>query len=145
MESFLSYLAGERRYSNYTIISYRRDLLLLRGFIGETTALQSIDSNTLRGLPGWLSEQGFSRRSIARRCAAAKSFFKFAYRMQWLPSNPADQLTSPKLEKSLPKFIDEDKLAALLDTFDMTKPNGARNGAILELTDSTGIAGVANW
>ncbi len=140
--SFLVYLAGERRYSEYTITSYRHDLLLLQEFIGETnegSAITNMQYNDIRSFPGWLAEKKFSRRSIARRCAAAKSFFKYAHRMEWIAVNPASRLHAPKLAKSLPKFIEEKNIGSLLDTFDRSTITGVRDAAILELLYSTGM------
>ncbi|HZV13253.1 MAG TPA: tyrosine recombinase XerC [Candidatus Kapabacteria bacterium] len=140
---FLQYLATERRYSSYTVRSYEHDLSLFLKFLAgvyETLPpIRDIAARDLREFLGWLAENGDVHKSIARRCAALKSFFKYANRQHWVASNPAAGIATPKIGKSLPKFLDEKAIRGILDSFDRTTPIGIRDAAILEIFYSTGM------
>jgi integrase/recombinase XerC len=82
---------------------------------------------------------GRSRRTVARRLSALRSFFAYLYRQGTIDESPAQAITAPKLEKSLPKFLTLDEISRLLDVPDTDTLLGKRNRAILEVLYSTGI------
>jgi integrase/recombinase XerC len=88
---------------------------------------------------GDLLERRFSRRSVARKLACVKSFFRYLHKKHVVESNPAAFLSSPRLDKRLPQFLDEDVVARLMDQPDRESVEGLRDAAILETFYSTGI------
>lgn len=140
---FLQYLTTERRYSAYTVRSYEHDLALFLKFLStiydDLPPITDIATRDLREFMGWLAENGDVHKSIARRCAALKSFFKYAYRQHWVSSDPAAGIATPKVGRSLPKFLDEKAIRGILDSLDRSTPIGIRDAAILELFYSTGM------
>ena len=141
---FLQHLAKERNYSRHTVVSYEDDLrqfseFLLRYFKGRQYTLADIDHVTIRRFLGDLLEQNFSKRSIARKLACVKSFFKYLHRVRAVGVNPASNVSSPKLEKRLPQYLGEHDAALVMTSPDATTPEGIRDRAILEFFYSTGI------
>lgn len=141
---FLEHLRNERNYSLHTITSYSSDI---RNFIefmerhseGSRWSLRDVDHITIRLFLGDLLDQGHAKKSIARSLATLKSFFRYLHRTHILPHNPAVNVVTPRLGRSLPQYLDEDSASALMDQPDRSTPVGARDAAILEMFYSTGI------
>lgn len=141
IRNFLVYLETERNYSEHTIRSYETDLIRFVQFLRREgiRSFDKVHKESLRTFLGFLLDQGFSRRSIARKIAALRSFFKYLRRQKIITGNPALVLITPKLGKMLPVFLDEQTVQRLLSLPDQTVPDGKRDSAILELFYSTGI------
>jgi integrase/recombinase XerC len=99
----------------------------------------NVDKESLRAFIGSLLDEGFSQRSIARKIASMRSFFKYLRRQKIINGNPALVLITPKVGKRLPSFLDEESVQRLLSLPDRSTPDGKRDAAILELFYSTGI------
>jgi integrase/recombinase XerC len=141
---FLRYLREERNYSPCTLAAYGDDLndfsdFLRRHFVERTFALSDIDHLTIRLYLGDLLERRYSRRSVARKLACLKSFFKFLHRRQIITRNPAAPVASPRLGMRIPEYLDESDMAALMDQPDRSTDTGIRDRAILELFYTTGM------
>ena len=103
IERYLRYLKVERNASDYTIKSYREDLLVWAQFLtdswGAAPELSRISSVELRGYIGALTDAGYASSSIARKLASMRSFFKFAQREGLVSGNPAKPLRNPRRER----------------------------------------------
>lgn len=144
VRTYLRYLRRDRNYSAHTIASYEDDLRQFAGFLGRhyedrPYSLADIDQVTVRLFLGDLLEQGFTKSSIARKLACLKSFFRYLQKTGKLRHNPATNVASPRLEKRLPQYLDEQAVTALMQQPDVTTAPGTRDAAILELFYSTGI------
>jgi integrase/recombinase XerC len=141
VRSYLEYLEIERNYSAHTILSYETDLLSLVQFLRREgiDSFANVDKESLRAFIGSLLDEGFSQRSIARKIASMRSFFKYLRRQKIINGNPALVLITPKVGKRLPSFLDEESVQRLLSLPDRSTPDGKRDAAILELFYSTGI------
>ena len=144
VRTFLLYLERERNYSPNTVASYEDDLRQFSGFLerhfsAQLIDLRAVDHVTVRLFLGELLDQKFSKRSIARKLACVRSFFKYLTRTGVVETNPTGLVVSPKLEKRLPQFLDEQTVGRLMDQPDRKTPEGLRDAAILELLYSTGI------
>ena len=141
VRSFLEHLETERNFSPHTLRSYETDL---HHFISsmrrrKISSLGQVDKPVLRAYLSSLLAEGLSRRTVARKIACLRSFFRYAKRQHVTISNPTLTLVSPKLEKRLPSFLDEGTTTRLFDALDTTTPRGRCEAAILELLYSTGI------
>ncbi len=141
---FLQHLRGERNYSPHTLASYEDDLrqfseFLSRHFSNTVFSLTLIDRITIRSFLNDLIEQDFSRRSIARKLACLKTFFRHLTKTNVVETNPALNIQAPRLTKSLPTVLSENVIEDLLSQPDVTKPEGIRDRAILETFYGTGI------
>jgi tyrosine recombinase XerC len=141
VRSFLEYLEVERNYSPNTLRSYDSDLCHFISYLQSNSvhSLEEVRKDLLRMYFGSLLEQGLSKKSVARKIASLRSFFRYAKRHKVVSTNPTLTLISPKLEKRLPSFLDESSVKRLFDAVDTSTPLGRRNAAILELFYSTGM------
>jgi len=141
VRGYLEYLETERNYSVHTILSYETDLMSLVQFL-RTERIESFDQvhkESLRAFIGFLLDEGFGQRSVARKIASLRSFFQYLRRHKIVNGNPALALITPKVGKRLPVFLDEQSMRKLLLSSDQTGPNKKRDLAIIELFYSTGI------
>lgn len=144
ISTFLQHLRGERNYSPHTLASYENDLrqfskFLARHFSDVPFSPTLIDRLTIRSFLNDLVEQDFSRRSIARKLACLKTFFRHLTKTNVVQTNPALNIQAPRLTRSLPTVLAESVIDDLLSQPDMTEPEGIRDRAILETFYGTGI------
>lgn len=141
-ETFLKYLSSEKRYSKHTTQAYRKDLDQLKTYLSNEFELEDPLQAKHIHLRGWvvdLTEQGISPRSINRKVATLKSFYKFLLSREYIELNPADKLKPLKTEKDLPSFVKETEIKALLDRVEFSDDfSGIRDKLLIELFYSTG-------
>lgn len=109
---FLEYLEFEKRYSNHTIISYKKDLSDFSAFCLETDGLEDIkEANKIevRNFLMHLTSQGISKRSINRKLSSLRSFYAFLLRIEEIKISPVESVQSLKFyaEKHIPFSQDE--------------------------------------
>lgn len=138
IDKFLTYLEVEKDASSHTLVNYHIDLKQLRNFLPEKDALD-IDRLDIRKYLAFLKSKNLKRATLARKLSAVRSFFKFLFREGYAQSVPVSGISSPKLEKKLPIFLDVDKVTKLLESPDRDTLQGLRDRAILETLYSTGI------
>ncbi len=146
ISKYLRYLKIERNASKHTVVSYETDLLQFLDFCSEqfnqsagSVSLHEIDRLLIRLWLGRLSDDGLKKSSIARKVAAVRSFFKYAFKRAMIDKNPAHLLIVPKKDQPLPKTTTPEDISRMMDAVDTGSPPGAQTKAILELFYSTGI------
>lgn len=146
IKKYLRYLQVEKNASEHTIISYKNDLMQLCDYVAKTEGnnreecnVSDIDRLTIRLWLGELSEQGMSRKTISRKVASTRSFFKYCYKRGLIDKNPAQMLIVPKSEKRLPKTVQPAEIEAMMKLADGKSPEKRQDKAILELFYSSGI------
>jgi len=144
IRNFLRYIALERRYSAHTVEAYSNDLVQFESFLNNyfntaTIFWQNIEKKIIRHFMISLQERDISRRSVARKLATIKSFFKFLNREEILNQNPALSIKMPKFEKKLPEFIPLADIEKILALPQVRSFDGLRDLAILELFYGTGM------
>lgn len=148
IEQFIEYLRNQKRYSLHTIRNYQIDLRQFSEFValreerseGENSDadIEMIDSQVIRTYLGSLYGR-FRRSTIARRLSAVRSFFLFLERKGLTQWNPAADIATPKLEKTMPVYLLVDEVFRLLERPEREKPLGLRDLAILEVLYSCGF------
>jgi integrase/recombinase XerC len=135
--AFLRALAVERGASAHTVRSYRTDLAQFQALLARQgiTRPEDVDSRTVRAFLASLHGRKIDRVSIARKLAALRSYFRFLVRRGVLASNPARQVTTPRLPRKLVTFLPIDEATALLDA----PGTRVRDHAILELLYASGL------
>jgi integrase/recombinase XerD len=144
---FLNYLTVEKGFSENTIAAYRNDLNQLAIFIGEEAAKRgSIPPWAIFGRQGMLSyllnlkERNYAPTTVARKVAAAKSFFNFMVAEGIIKDNPAQNVGSPKVGKSLPNPISISQVRLLLEQpTKLSTTEAKRDRAMLELLYASGM------
>jgi integrase/recombinase XerC len=140
-EGFLRSLRAERDLSEHTLSAYAFDLAQFSTWAdrGGISSLQALDRRLLRRYLAYLSARGYARRSIARKLSALKSLLRWAVSHDLVPSSPADELSSPKLDRPLPKVLKARDAAKLCEQPSTEEPRGLRDRAVLELLYSSGL------
>ncbi|MCK5083011.1 MAG: tyrosine recombinase XerC, partial [Candidatus Omnitrophica bacterium] len=138
LDKFISYLEIEKNYSPHTILNYRIDLEDFLQFIGPTP-IDGVDYLFLRKFLAQLRTKHYRPRTLSRKLSSLRSFFRFLHREGFVQENPAVLLMSPKLDKTLPKFLSEGEVAKFIEAPSLKTVSGKRDRAILETLYSTGI------
>jgi len=147
INSFLNYLAVEKGYSENTIAAYRNDLSLLADFAeGEAAKQGSAPSWANFNRQGMLShmlnlkERGYVDTTIARKVAAARSFFDFLVAEGIIDTDPTDNMSSPSVGKALPKPISISQVRRLLEQpIKLSTSEAKRDRVMLELLYASGM------
>lgn len=145
--SFLNYLTVEKGFSENTIAAYRNDLNQLASFIGEEAAergsIPPWASFSRQGMLSYmlnLKERNYAPTTVARKVAATKSFFNFMVAEGNIKDNPAQNVGSPKVGKSLPNPISISQVHLLLEQpTKLSTPEAKRDRAMLELLYASGV------
>ncbi len=113
---FLNYLRYERNYSSQTVISYSRDIDKFFRFLSEEGLdMEEVDQIAIRNFLTDELNSGVSKRSCKRRLCALRHFYKYMVRREMVKDNPFVFVSSPKTEKTLPKFLYKDQVREILD------------------------------
>ena len=143
LKEFINYIQSEKRYSDYTITSYKIDLNQFFNYLIEEYNIDIPQNVTFKIVRNWISyllESGLKARSVNRKISSLKSYFKFLVISNYSDSNPTLKITSPKTSKRLPVFIEKEKINSLLDAkFFDDNFIGYRDKLIIELFYFTGI------
>jgi len=136
LDDFIEHLRTQRRLSENTIAGYRSDLAQLLLFLGDR--LLGASQSNLRAFLASRHRE-LSPRSMSRKLAAIRAFYRFAKRRGWLDTSPAAKIRTPQIPKTLPKFLDRDEMVSLLKAPNGDTPLGLRDRALLELLYATGM------
>jgi len=144
LKEFLNYIQFERGYSAHTVTAYQHDLEKFLNFIYKYDSILlkdfgKIDRQAIRHFLGKEYEEGNSAKTVARRLASIKSFFNYLVQAEIICDNPAIHIKTPKIEKKIPTFVQENKIEDLMKMPDAVTLIGKRDRAILELFYATGI------
>ena len=138
LRSYLQFCRTEKGLASNTLESYQRDLERLGTFLQDTPPA-GVTADTLRIYLDSLKASGLSYRSIARHLTVIRSFFEFLAQEGEVEANPADLLKTPKIGTALPKYLNYDRINALVEAPNPAKANGLRDQAMLQLLYATGL------
>ena len=143
VESFLSYLTFQRRYSRHTVVSYKNDLRSFFDFIAVQfgyTDLPDINASFIRSWLAYLKDAGMESKSINRKISTLKSFYKFQLGQGTLAKSPMAAIVSPKIKKRLPQFVNEKDIGTLFTHVEFPDNwEGKTERLILQLFYNTGM------
>ncbi|NQT06717.1 MAG: tyrosine recombinase XerC [Candidatus Omnitrophica bacterium] len=138
VDKFMNYLKVERNASPHTIINYTEDLKGFSIFL-ENRPVEDVNYLIIRKFLAGLRSREYSKRTVARKLATLRSFFKFLYKEGYLKSNPISTISTPKIDKRLPKFLDVATACKLIESPSAKDAYGLRDRAIMEVLYSAGI------
>ncbi|MGD0779749.1 MAG: tyrosine recombinase XerC [Dehalococcoidales bacterium] len=138
---YIDYLEAERNVSAYTVRNYTNDLLEFFGFVSESgiDTLKNVNKQTLRAYLAKLMDQKYAKSSIARKLSAIRSFYRYLMREELIAASPAATTVSPRLDKRLPAFLTVEEAKRLVESPDLSQPQGQRDRALLELLYASGM------
>ena len=141
VEAFLEMLAAERGAAPNTLLAYTADLNAFTTFAkhrGQAPAMA--DAATVQAFMAGLGKSGLSARTAARRLSALRQFYRFLLREAIRTNDPTSLLDAPRTPRSLPKYLSEAEVDALLAAaVRRTGPQGAVASAALEMLYATGM------
>ncbi len=137
--NYVSYLAVERGLARNTVDAYERDVRDFLAFLDDSHRdLQQADREALLEYIQRLYTR-LSARSVMRKVAALRSFFRFLLLDGYISHDPTETLESPKTWRSLPKYLTVEEVDQLLQEPDLGKPQGIRDRAMLEVLYAAGL------
>ena len=144
LAGYLRHLSLEKNSSELTVKSYREDLTQSINFLRGHTALanlspKQVTTRHVRAFIAWLTEQNYSRATIARRIASLRSLYRYLQRQQKVDRDPTDGLKGPKLDQNLPHFLSQEDIDKLLNAPQGETLMCLRDRAILETLYSAGL------
>lgn len=152
--AFIDYLRNEMAYSPHTVRSYGDDLVEWRRFVtgknDETGCPDnvfdplSVTTNDIRAWVASMGRNGLSATSIKRKLSSVRALYRFLIKRHGASENPAANVRINRRERPLPKFIDSDEMAAVLDEMDSDARidedfETVRNDLIINLLYQTGM------
>ncbi len=140
LKRFGRYLKLERGLSDNTVEGYMTDVEKLAGFIQtENLAWGQITGDDLHRFVCTLQELGIGARSQARIISGIKSFFGFLRLEQLIETDPSEWIDTPKLGVKLPDVLTIAEIEAMVESCDLSQPEGRRNRAIIETLYGCGL------
>jgi integrase/recombinase XerD len=140
LDAYLDHLRVERRLASHTLESYGRDLAALAEYAaGAGQELATLDRAALEAFVRQQMSRGLSPRSVARRVAAVRGFYRFLVLDRRIAHSPADDLQPPRSWPALPKLLSMADVDALIAQPDVASPLGLRDRAMIELLYATGL------
>ena len=137
---YLRYLKLQRSMSANTVEAYGRDLDKLLVFLQQSgKAPIEVELADLQDFAAGLHDIGIGPRSQCRILSGVRSFFRFLVIDGYRDTDPTELLESPVLGEHLPEFLTPQEVDRLEDSIDLSKPEGHRNRAIIEVLFSCGL------
>ena len=143
VRQFANYLRLERSLSENSIQAYVRDVVKLKQFVDISNLgvnpLHVTTEHIQKFLHYIAGDLEMSAYSQSRILSGIKSFYVFLVYEEIMDHNPAELIDSPKLGRKLPDVLNVYEIEEILDAIDMSKPEGGRNRAMLEILYSSGL------
>jgi integrase/recombinase XerD len=140
VNAFLTHARVEKGLSKNTVEAYRRDLTKFEEFGKKNKfVLKKVTRDDLVDFLSSLYMQKLESRTVARNVVTLRNFFRYVQVQDWREDDPAQNLESPKIRKSLPGYLRFEDVERLMATPDETTPLGLRDRTMLEVLYSTGL------
>ncbi|SHO55532.1 tyrosine recombinase XerC [Vibrio quintilis] len=140
LNRFDEYMRNERGLSEHTRQNYRQQLIHMAEYLAQRglNSWQQVDAAWVRQLAAQGMREGMKASSIGTRLSSLRSFFDFLILRGELPANPAKGVSAPKKKRPLPKNLDVDEVAQLLEVNE-DDPLAVRDRAMMELMYGAGL------
>jgi integrase/recombinase XerC len=148
LERFIRYIQFEKRYSPHTVSAYQSDLdqfmLFLNSPANAEATITHPNQISYHDIRNWMVEligQKLTARSVNRKMATLRKYFKFLLQEGVITENPSSKVRSQKIPKNLPVVVEEARLTQMLNndeifTADFT---GQRDKLVIEMLFGTGM------
>ena len=141
IREFISYLHNEKKKSENTVLSYKRDLAKLCDFLNKQgiSDVSKVTETNLNSYVLHLEKEQFAPATISRNIASIKAFYHYLYKKGKVNEDVSENLKAPKLEKKMPEIMSMQEVNRLLEQPLGKTPKEIRDKAMLELLYATGI------
>lgn len=141
--AFINYLTLEKKYSPHTVLAYQKDLESFLRFIEAQLECKNSKEVNYAMIRSWIVnmvEQGLNTRSINRKIASLKAYYKFLLKTKQISENPLAKHKSLKTARKVQVPFSKEEISKVLDAFeDDTSFESIRNKTIVELFYATGM------
>jgi len=141
-KGFKAFLQLEKSLSAHSVEAYLRDIDKFAQYLFDEVGAIGPSEVTLKHLQSFIQTIGkleMAPSSQARIISGIKSFFKYCLLEQIITINPTTLLPTPKIQRKLPDVLSFEEIEQLIGSIDLSKPEGGRNKAILEVMYSSGL------
>ena len=137
---FLIFLQDEKKLSDNTLQSYKRDILQFKAYV-EKNDINYVKMNKedIKAYLKYLQEIGKKPSTISRNLASIRSFYQFLIRNKKVKHDPTDDIQSPKVAKRVPSVLTSQEVELLLEQPKDVDLKGTRDKAMLEFAYATGM------
>lgn len=143
IDNFLLYLSSQKRFSEYTVISYKNDLSSAAKYVLETYEIKDIRKVSFFHIRSYivdLMKNGMSAKSVNRKISSLRSFYKYLIKKSHVDKNPMLKVIAPKIPKRLPDYVSKTDIATLFDSISLGDTYGeSRNYIVMLLLYNTGM------
>lgn len=140
LQDYWYFLKFEKGLSENTLLAYRRDMEKLADFMsGSSVPIEKAEMEHLQEFIITINSIGIHPRSQARILSGIKSFYHFLNYKNRRDDNPTELLESPKIGMRLPEVLSIDEIDRMLAAIDLSKQEGQRNKAIIEVLYGSGL------
>ena len=141
-KGFKAFLQLEKSLSVHSVEAYLRDIDKFAQYLYDEVGAIGPAEVSLKHLQSFIQTIGkleMAPSSQARIISGIKSFFKYCLLEQIITVNPTTLLPTPKIQRKLPDVLSFEEIEQLINAIDLSKPEGGRNKAILEVMYSSGL------
>ena len=137
---FLEFLENDKKLSENTLQSYRRDIIQFEEYLySERLSYSKRNQQEIKKYIEYLKKIGKKTSTISRNLASIRSFYQFLLRTKKVKVDPTDGMQSPKIEKKAPSILSTDEVELLLEQPSDADLKGVRDKAMLEFAYATGM------
>ncbi len=137
---FLEFIQNEKKLSNNTLQSYRRDIEQYKNYLEKNNFnYVKVKNEDIKKYLKYLEEVGKKTSTISRNLASIRSFYQFLLRTRKVKEDPTEGIQSPKIEKKAPSVLTSQEVELLLDQPKDVDLKGIRDKAMLEFAYATGM------
>ena len=140
LKQFLNFLENEKKVSDNTLQSYRRDLDKFKEYIENNgKKYNKIQENDLKEYLNYLTEQNKKPSTVLRTIASIRSFYQYELKIKKVTEDPTEKIKAPKVEKKAPCVLTSKEVELLLEQPQCVDLKGIRDKAMLEFAYATGM------
>ena len=140
IESFLDFMENDKKLSNNTLQSYRRDIMQYQKYVNENNInYAKVNGKHIKDYLQYLSDVNKKASTISRNLASLRLFYQFLLRNKKVKADPTEGIQSPKVEKRIPSILTSQEVSLLLEQPKNVDLKGTRDKAMLEFAYATGM------
>lgn len=142
INGYETYLALERGLSENSIVAYLRDITKFCNYCLQNESVQDpglVQMEHIERYLGFLFDEGIARNSQSRMLSGIRSFCKYLRVENIMEGNPVELVEAPKPQRKLPDVLTVDEISAIIGAVDLSRREGVRNKAMLEVLYSCGL------
>lgn len=137
---FLNFIENEKKLSNNTLQSYKRDILQYQNYVEENSIdYTTVSEKDIKAYLSYLKDMDKKPSTISRHLASIRFFYQYSLRNNAVEKDPTEGIQSPKIEKRVPSVLTTEEVSLLLEQPHGEELKSVRDKAMLEFAYATGM------